>query len=762
MSRRWVLIVALAASCRFGFDQEADQEADHPDGSLDGDDGGPVTVTPMIATVLAGETVQFAAPATMVDWHVAEGSAGGTIDGAGFYTSPYKSGTFHVVATSSSGVSASATITVGPSLTLFAGGAQGRGFADGPASTARFDRPYGVAVDSAGNLFVADTEHHVIRKISTAGVVTTLAGTPGTPGSADGLTSSFNYPRGVAVDGAGNVFVADTGNHTIREIDTTGVVTTFAGSAGAKGTVDAAGAAARFSSPAGVAVDAAGNLFVASIGDQTIRKLTSAGVVTTLAGMANVVGSADGTGTAATFKLPTAVAVDAMGNVYVADSNNNKIRKVTAAGVVTTFSGMAGVAGDVDGPVATASFNSPNGVAIDGAGNLWVINRNGSVRTITPTGVVSTVAGWPGMAGSDDGTGHSALFDGPLGVAADGLGNAYVADTFNDTIRKVTPAGVVTTVAGTAVGGYVDATGAAARFGLVGGVAMDTAGNVYVTDNPTIRKITADGVVTTFAGTHNVTGKTDATGAAASFSNPQGLAIDSAGNLYVGDASNHAIRKITPSGVVTTLAGGAGSGSADGTGSAAQFNNPTSVAVDGSGNVFVADTDNSTIRMVTPAGVVTTVAGLAASPGGADGTGAAARFKRPKGVATDGAGNVYVADNDNHTVRKIAPGGVVTTLAGTAVMPGTTDGFGPAARFIFPHGIAVDSSGNVFVGGLSDYVVRQITPAGVVTTIAGVGGQDDMILGPLPGGLSSIYGLAMAPSGELFVLSERSVLRLTR
>ena len=219
-------------------------------------------------------------------------------------------------------------------------------------------------------------------------------------------------------------------------------------------------------------------------------------------------------------------------------------------------------------------------------------------------------------------------------------------------------------------------------------MAVDGSGNVYVadTDNNTIRKITPAGVVTTLAGTAGVPGSADGTGSAAQFNYPGGVAVDGSGNVYVADIDNNTIRKITPAGVVTTLAGTAGvHGSADGTGSAAQFYDPHGVAVDGSGNVYVADTDNNTIRKITPAGVVTTLAGTAGVYGSADGTGSAAQFNYPAGVAVDGSGNVYVADTYNDTIRQITPAGVVTTLAGTAGMPGSADGTGSAARFYYPY-----------------------------------------------------------------------------
>ena len=297
----------------------------------------------------------------------------------------------------------------------------------------------------------------------------------------------------------------------------------------------------------------------------------------------------------------------------------------------------------------------------------------------------------------------------------------------NNTIRKITPAGVVSTLAGLAgSSGSADGTGSAARFCYPYGVAVDGSGNVYVadTDNYTIRKITPAGVVSTLAGLAGSSGSADGTGSAARFDYPYGVAVDGSGNVYVADSGNNTIRKITPAGVVSTLAGMAGSsGSADGTGSAARFNYPTGVAVDGSGNVYVADTGNNTIRKITPAGVVSTLAGTAGSSGSADGTGSAARFYYPYGVAVDGSGNVYVADNDNYTIRKITPAGVVSTLAGLAGSSGSADGTGSAARFYYPYGVAVDGSGNVYVADTDNDTIRKITPAGVVSTLAGLAGK---------------------------------------
>ena len=249
----------------------------------------------------------------------------------------------------------------------------------------------------------------------------------------------------------------------------------------------------------------------------------------------------------------------------------------------------------------------------------------------------------------------------------------------------------------------------AARFSFPSGVCIDTAGTLFVADqaNETIRKVTRSGIVRTLAGTTGVTGSTDGTGAAARFYNPFGIAISPAGNVFVADTYNHTIRKVTRAGVVTTLAGSAGNiGSADGTGSAARFNFPFGIAIDKAGNLFVADSENSAIRKVTSVGVVTTLAGTAGAPGSADGTGSAARFDDPYGVYADTAGNVFVADTGNHTIRKVTSAGVVTTLAGTAGAYGSTDGTGSEARFNNPFGIALNKAGNVFVTDRLNHTIR--------------------------------------------------------
>jgi sugar lactone lactonase YvrE len=362
-----------------------------------------------------------------------------------------------------------------------------------------------------------------------------------------------------------------------------------------------------------------------------------------------------------------------------------------------------------NGGFAFATYAPPGfrvlvGVLVQPAGedcaiSTGPINSSGIVGlTVTcapiAAGVTSLITAFAGMLsqGSAEGSGTAASFNDPGGLASDGAGNVFVADTSNNTIRMITPAGLVSTLAGTAGSyGSADLSGPLASFKSPGGVATDAAGNVYVADtnNSTIRKITPGGVVSTLAGSPGVVGSTDAQGSAASFRYPLGLATDSAGNVYVADTGNNSIRMITPGGQVSTLAGTAATmGTADGTGAAARFNGPAAVAVDASGNVIVADYYNDTIRKITSMGVVTTLAGSAQTWGSTDGTGAAALFNGPQALAADGAGNVYVADTYNYTVRKVTSAGAVSTVVGVAGRPVFDAGILPGALQA-PYGLAL-------------------------------------------------------------------------
>ena len=645
------------------------------------------------------------------------------------------------------------------------------GFKDGVGTSVQFNFPYHLSIDALGTLYVADQTNNCIRTVQTStGVVSTLAGT----GLAGFTPSRFNTPQGINVDRFRNAYVGDTGNHSIRKIpnvytvpENNGVVTTFAGE-GVGGFLDGMGIGARFNQPAGVAIDSMGTLYIADQGQHRIRRITPAGVVTVFAG-STTIGATNGTGTNATFSNPRGVAVDSAGNVYVADSNNNRIRRITSTGVVTTFAG-SGTPAFLDGTGTNASFQFPTAIAVDSFGNVFVADQsNHRIRRITPAGVVTTLAGG-GTGTFVNGTGTNAAFNSPTGIAVDSFGNVYVGDQSNHRIRRITPEGVVTTLAG-ATQGFQDGTGTNASFYQPNGIAVDSAGFVYVTDylNHRIRKITSAGVVTTLAGSGigqgtNAGSFSNGTGTNASFGGPYAVAVDSAGNLYVAEWSNNRIRKIGSGvpqlplnrAVVTTFAGTSFTGFSDGTGTNARFLIIGGLAVNSLGTIYVSDTNNQRIRAITPAGVVTTLAGQT-NFGSADGTGASASFRNPQGIAVDSAGNVYVADSNNNRIRRITPGGVVTTLAG-GTEGGYLDGTGTNVQLNSPYGIAVDSAGTVYVGEAFNHRIRKITPAGVVSTLAGSGtGMGQQFGGVFADGtgtnasFNSPQGIALDSVGNVYV-----------
>ncbi|PMS14789.1 hypothetical protein C0Z18_30190 [Trinickia dabaoshanensis] len=346
-------------------------------------------------------------------------------------------------------------------------------------------------------------------------------------------------------------------------------------------------------------------------------------------------------------------------------------------------------------------------LAACGGGNSATGVSSGSTPTTSATvEQVSTVAGstqW----GATNGPVASAKFNDPCDVAVDAAGNIYVDDTGNHLIRKIDTNGNVTTVAGAGTGGNVDGNGVAAKFDFPNGFTLDSSGNLYVADsgNNTIRKIDTSGNVTTFAGS-SASGSANGRGTAASFNFPAGIVIDPSGNLFVADDGNNLIRKIDPSGNVTTFAGSGAQGSANGLGTAASFNAPHGIVLDASGNLYVADGGNNVIRKIDPSGNVTTLAGSGAQ-GAANGKGTAASFNKPDGVAVDASGNVYVADTGNNLIRKIDSMGNVTTLAGSGAQA-LTNGQGTAAAFYSPEGLTVDAAGNVYVADTLNNAIRKI------------------------------------------------------
>ena len=368
------------------------------------------------------------------------------------------SNTVNAAPQTATSTTATLTVNVGTIISTVAGTAGVSATVDGTGTAAQFTNPASTAVDSNGNIYVSDPSAHVIRKITAAGVVTTFAGTLGSAGSADGVGAAarFNGPSGVAVDGLGNVYVADTNNHVIRFISTTGTVTTPVGTAGSFGSADGVGAAARFTYPYGVAVDSTGTIYVADTFNHLVRRIAQNGTVSTMGGVAGQRGTTDGALGTSRFAFPTSIAVDSTGVLYIADSQNSTIRKVTQANVVTTYAGTAGSFGTADGAaLTTARFNQPNGVAVDTAGVVYVADTSAhTIRRISVAGDVTTLAGLAGTVGSADGTGSGARFNQPTGLSIDSVGNLYIADAQNRTIRRsgaVTAPSITTQPANVAV-----------------------------------------------------------------------------------------------------------------------------------------------------------------------------------------------------------------------------------------------------------------------------------------------------------------------
>jgi hypothetical protein len=618
-------------------------------------------------------------------------------------------------------------------FTHLAGSFGGPGFEDADGTAARFKSDAGVAIDGAGNLYIADAGNHTIRKVSPAGEVTTLAGLAETPGSSDGrgANARFNGPRGVALDGSGNVYVADTGNHTIRKITPAGVVSTFAGLAGANGFFNANGIEARFKSPQGVAVDGSNNVYVADTGNHSIRAITPARDVTTLAGTGSP-GSANATGTGASFTSPTGLAWHSgLASILVADSGNRVVRQITLPGaVVTTFAGTMSTPGHMDG--IPGRFFSPAGISVDVAGTSYVTDAGDhTIRSITSGGSAGSIAGLTTYPGPDDGTNTAAKFSAPGSLAVTGS-TLFVADTGNHTVRKIAmsgPTNSVTTFAGLAqAAGNVVAPGSAARFNAPGGIAYYPSppanGFAYVADtgNNAIKRVSADGsVVVLVAG--GTFGYQNGTGAAAFFRSPKGLALDfGTVSVYVADSGNHCIRFVDLGGATSLYAGQPTTpGNANGDRlTTASFNAPRAVALSSSA-IYVADTGNFLVRkIVRSSGVVSTLAG-SGTFGSANGNGTAASFGILTGIWVDDLENVYVADSSFFTIRKITPSGDVTTFAGSCC-DGPVDGIGTAAKFGYPGPTSVTGLTSTSVGYVADpqgHLIRTIDAAGAVGTAGG-------------------------------------------
>ena len=687
----------------------------------------------------------------------------------------------------------------------------------GPAIDAQIGAIQGVATDLAGNVYLSDTTHNLVRRIDGSGIITTVAGT-GTAGfSGDGgpaTSAQLHFPYGLALDASGNLYIADLGNNRVRRVSPAGIIQTFVGSGGEGSSGDGGPATrAQMLSPRNLAIDSNGNLYISEFAAHRVRKVAPNGVISSAAGTGiEGFGGDNAPATAAQLAFPAGLALDSSGDLYIADSQNQRIREVLPNGAIITFLGGTeitlqtpvavildaaghlvvadgslavhkysggewsvvagtygtGFSGD-GGPATAATLTLPQDLAFDPAGNLFIADGY-RLREVNSAGIIRTAAGADYLFGiGDGGAATAAELYMPSAVTLDGSGDVYIADTGTNRVRQVSPAGVISTVAGTGTASPGGAASSAVSTPLFypAAVAVDQSGNLLIVESQAnrIRAVGADGLIRTVAGTGVAgLGPDSLPATQTQLRWPQGLCLDRSGNLYIADTGNSRILLAPPGGSVTTAAGNGARGFSGDGGPApiAQLNQPAACAVDSGGNLYIADTFNHSIRKVDATGSIATVAGTGiAGSGGDEGPATLASLDTPGGIAVDDNGNLYISDTGNNAIRQVTPDGIIHIIAGTGVGGFAGDG-GPAlsAWLDTPGGILLDGSGDLYFADTNNNRVRELIPSGVIApppiaplTPLNVVNAASLSSGAVsPGEVVTIYGSGIGPQSGVAAL----------
>ena len=662
-------------------------------------------------------------------------------------------------------------------LVLVAGNSRAGFSGDGgPAINAQLNTPEGLALDPAGNLYIADSLNNRVRMVNAQGIISTFAGAGAS--SPDSVPGSFNdggpalqgllkRPQGMAADSAGNIYIADTGDNLIREVTTDGLIHSIAGD-GYPGYLgeDGPAVSSELHTPSDVAVDSSGNVWIADTVNEYIREIVaSTGYIHHMVGNNGTANPGpgtegytgdDGSAQLATLYSPVGVALDSKANLYIVEQGDSRIREVNnqtstmtfpgtnlkvQSGWIETVAGTDSIGFNATNTVAnTTPLNYPVGMTVDPSGNMFIGDAlNLRLRKVA-NNAISTVAGNGLLSyGGDGSAAAAAQLNAPKGLVADSQGNLYISDTGNNSIRKVSANGTISTVAGSGVSGGAAAGNGSNQFSAPEGMAADASGNVYIADSQNARvvKLSAGGGLTTVAGNGSPGYGGDGGAATSAMLNtPSSVAVDSAGNIYIADFSNNRIRKVSASsGNISTIAGTGFSGySGDGgLATLAQINQAQGVAVDNSGNVYIADTGNNAIRVINPLGVIRTLV----------------QITNPLGITADGLGNLYVTDGGSqvYLVYPYSPA-IVVGIGGNGSSGYTGDGgLGASAQLNGPWGVAVDPNGNIYVADTINNAVRKLVFAGSGATVSALVSAASGLPGVIsPGDLVVLYGSGLGPA----------------